>query len=68
MYPTWVVSKRQTANLTFGKSYQVLEDPSDSNRYTIINDRGQTTTSSINNFMTLEESRNLRIEKILNKY
>jgi len=67
MYSTWVVSKRQTANLTFGKMYQVLENPADSGRYTIINDRGQTTTSSINNFLTLEESRNLRIEKILNK-
>jgi hypothetical protein len=67
MYTHSVVSKRQTANLTFGKAYQVLENPLDSGRYTIINDRGQISTSSINNFFTLDEVRDLRIDKILNK-
>ena len=65
MYSTWVVSKRQTVNLTYGKSYQVLEDPLDSSRYKIINDRGQICDSSKNNFMDLDEVRDLRIEKIL---
>ena len=67
MYSTWVVSKRQTVNLTYGESYQVLEDPLDSSRYKIINDRGQICDSSKNNFMDLDEVRDLRIDKILDK-
>jgi len=60
----WIVSKKQTVNLTYGKAYQ-LQELSDSSRYTIINDRGQLTTSSINNFMTLEEARDMRLTVIL---
>jgi len=68
MYNTWVVSKRQTANLTYGKAYKLLEDPLDSgSRYKIINDRGQICDSSKDNFMNLDELRDLRIDNILNK-
>lgn len=65
MYQQWVVSKRQTVNLTYGKAYQLQELSDSSSRYTIINDRGQLTTSSINNFMTLEEARDMRLSVIL---
>lgn len=58
-----IVSKRNTINLTYGKSYEVIEI--DSARYRIINDRGQECTSSMDNFMTIQELRDFSLKKLL---
>jgi hypothetical protein len=60
-----VVSKKQTDNLTRGKSYEVLEvEPS---RYRIVSDRNKIITTSINNFYNIDEWRELTLNNILNK-
>jgi len=60
-----VVSKRQTVNLTMGKVYRVLESPG--KRYTIINDRGQLSDTSVNNFIPIEEARESKLNKLFDE-
>jgi hypothetical protein len=60
-----VISKRQTFNLTRGKSYKIIEiTPS---RYKIISDRNRIITTSFNNFYDLDESRKLILNNILDE-
>jgi len=59
-----VISKKQTDNLTKGKSYEVLEiKPS---RYRIVSDRNKIITTSFNNFYDIDEFREISLNNILN--
>ena len=60
-----VASKRQTVNLTMGKIYRVLE--SSGTRYTIINDRGQLSDTSVNNFIPIDEARESKLNKLFDE-
>jgi hypothetical protein len=63
-----VISKRNTLHLTSGKYYKVLEKIYIKNklhRVIIISDVESMIESSINNFYTLEETREFKIKKLL---
>lgn len=68
MSPKVVVSKRQTLHLTKDKTYKVLEChyiKSDLNRVSIICDTGQIIETSIKNFLSIEELREIKLNQIL---
>ena len=48
-----------------GKVYRVLE--SSGTRYTIINDRGQLSDTSVNNFIPIEEARESKLNKLFDE-
>jgi len=59
-----VISKKQTDNLTKGKSYEVLEvKPC---RYKIVSDRNKIITTDFNNFYDIDEYREISLNNILN--
>jgi len=60
-----IVSKKSTVNLTYGKVYDVIDSEDTPGRYKIINDREQERTSSVNNFMNLEEYREFKLKELL---
>jgi hypothetical protein len=60
-----IVSKKSTVNLTYGKVYDVIDSEDTPGRFKIINDRGQERTSSVDNFMNLEEYREFKLKELL---
>ena len=65
----YVVSKRNTINLTKGKQYLVHQEiraKDETFRYAITSDRGELIESHVRNFLTLKELRKWKIERIFN--
>lgn len=64
----YIVSKRNTINLTKGKQYlvhQEIKSKHETFRYAITSDRGELIESHVRNFLTLKELRKWKIDNIL---